>query len=191
MTEQSNDIRGMPFGEAPEMFASVPLADGTEAGPSEPDYEAWMADFHGLLKLGYLSSTFSWCGHRFVIHTLRTDEELIISSMIREWQDTVGGTKAYAAAMVAMCVDFVDGQPLPIPLGEDTRSDRWARERFNYVQRWYPWTIDAIFEEYNVLEARVKKVILEMGKGPAPAGGSSENAVSPTGGASSQDAPSQ
>lgn len=185
----SDDIRSMPFSEEVPGFVPAPLADGTETGgPSEPDLAAWAQDFHGLLKLGYLTSTFEWCGHKIVIHTLRTDEELIIASMIREWQETIGGTKAYATAMAALCVDFIDGQPMPIPLGEDYRSDTWARQRFAYAQRWYPFTIDAIYEEYLALEVRVKQVLEQMGKGQAPEAGSSENAESPDSGGSLQDA---
>jgi hypothetical protein len=185
----SDDIRLLPFGgEETGLEVPVPLADGTAEGPSTPDFKAWEQDFHGLLKLGYLTSSFEWCGHRIVIHTLRTDEELIISSMIKEWQDTIGGTKAYASAMVALCVDFVDGQPLPIPLGEERRSDNWARQRFAFVQRWYPFTIDAIYNEYLKLEDRVKKVITEMGKASSPVDGSSESAGSPASGDFSPDA---
>lgn len=174
----------IPFTQVVEM--EIPLADGTEPGIGEPDYGAWQQDFHGLLKLGYLTSTFDWCGHRFVIKTLRTSDILVSAMLIKEWQDTIGGSKAYATSMVALCTELVDGRPLPIPLGEDPANPMaWAHQRFNYVQQWFPWTIDAVLNEYNTLERRVIEVIRQMGKGSAPTAGSSERSDSPTDGGSS------
>jgi hypothetical protein len=172
------------------MTVTVPAADGTEPGVGTPDYAAWQRDFHGLLVLGQLSNTFEWAGHRFVIKTLNTSDELIVALLTKEFQDTIGGTRAYATAMVALCTVAVDGMPLPSPLGEDPLpggSLNWARERFAYCQRWYHYTVDAIYNEYLTLEARVTEVVLQMGKESPPGTGSPGNASSPSEEASSAD----
>lgn len=181
-----------PSGEpGPDPVVGVPpLADAGSPGESEairardPD-PRWRQDFHGLLYLGALRGDFRYLGHKIDIRTLRTSEELIIAVLTREWAETMGYARAHATAICAMCVDAVDGQPLPTPLGDHSDDIAWARDRFRYAQRWFPYTIDAIFERYLELESRVRTVLDELGKGPGPEGppmtGSSSSPGSPSG----------
>jgi hypothetical protein len=162
----------------PEDVVPLPLADGKRLPPEEPD-ASWHQDFHGLLHIGRLSRTFEWTGHKIVIHTLNSDELLIAARLCAPWGDTIGATRAYAQAMAALCVDLIDGIPLPTPLGEHGPSDAWAHQRFDYAGRWFAPTIDAIYNEYESLELRVKQVLEEMGKASAPEDGSSVSASSP------------
>jgi hypothetical protein len=162
--------------EPPSPGPLTPLADETAADEGEelrydePD-PRWRTDFHGLLYLGALRARFNWLGHVFRIRTLRSDEELIVAQLGAAWAETLGGTRAHAIAMVALCVESIDGRPMPAPLGEqDAGSIGWAEERFRYAGRWYSYTIDAIFERYLELEGRVREVMTELGKGSAPAG---------------------
>lgn len=148
----------------------VPQADGSPLEFGEPDGQ-WHMDFQGLLHLGYLTASFEWCGHKIVIKTLNGREDLLIASLIRDWDATIGATKAYAIAVAGLSVLWIDGQPMPTPLGEDeSNPDRWAAERFAYAQRWFEPTINAIFNAHLKLLARVSEVVTEMGKEPAPAG---------------------
>lgn len=149
---------------------TTPAAEGIEISFDEPDLAKWQQDLHGLLVLGQLSATFEWCGHTIRIKTLNDHEELIIASIVRQWESTIGGAKAYATAICGLAVQSVDGQPMPTPLGEQGDPDRWALERFNYARRWYPWTIDAIYGHYLMLETRVKEVLSGLGKASAPMG---------------------
>jgi hypothetical protein len=155
----------------------TPQADGSPLEFGEVN-DQWRADFHGLLYLGQLTASFEWMGHKIVIRTLTSDEELIIAAMIKEWDQTIAATKAYAVAVCALAVMFIDNQPMPAPLGENGSRDLWARERFSYALRWYDPTIKAIFNRYLELEARVREVLEEMGKAPAPEGGSNDSAGS-------------
>jgi hypothetical protein len=140
-----------------------PAADGSGVIFTEPDAR-WQADFHGLLHIGELSSSFEWMGHKIVIRTLKVDEELMVASLTAEWAETIGGTKAAAAAICGIAVQNIDGQPMPVPLGESDSPMQWARDRFAYAQRWYPFTIDAIYARYLELEGRVREILDEMGK---------------------------
>jgi hypothetical protein len=138
----------------------------------EADAPAWTADFTGLLQVGCLTGWFDWCGHRIDIRTLSTDEELIAAQLIREYEGGLGGAKAYATAMAGLCVNAIDHQPMPVPLGEHPNKPyQWALERLNYARRWYPPTIDAIFDAYLQLEARQKAVIAALGKASAQGDG--------------------
>lgn len=152
---------------------SDPAADTspavTELHVDTADTLAWQEDFTGLLTLGELHAWFDWCGHRISIRTLSTAEELIVAHLMREHEGSMGGMKAYATATSGLCVEAIDGQPMPVPLGEDPgKPYSWAVQRFNYAQRWYPPTIDAILNAYLELEKRQRAVLAGLGKASAP-----------------------
>jgi hypothetical protein len=160
---------GMPF-----PGPATPAADETVPGqgealePRAPD-PRWKLDFHGLLYLGALRASFRYLGHRISIRTLTSYEELVAAQLSKEWAETLGGTRAHAIAVVCLCVDSVDHQAMPTPLGEESATNTgWADERFRYASRWYPYTIDEIFSRYLELEGRARAVIEELGKGSAP-----------------------
>ena len=150
-----------------------PAASAATAAPAElhvekHDESAWREDFSGLLFMGALRGWFDWCGHRISLRTLTTDEELLVAQLTREYEGGIGGTKAYATAIAGLCTEAIDHQPMPVPLGEHPGVPyKWALERFNYAKRWYPPTIDAIFDAYLRLEFRQREVIAMMGKSSA------------------------
>lgn len=173
----------------------APAAAGQTAAEPEmhfddADHSAWREDFSGLLTLGSVTGWFEWCGHRIALRTLTVDEELLVSQLTREFDSGIGATKAYATAICGMCVDAIDHQPMPVPLGEHPGAPyKWALERFNYARRWFPPTIDAIFDAYLQLEIRQREVMTELGKASGPGEsatpGLSARSVSPNGGDSS------
>lgn len=170
---------------------AVPAGSGpTAAEPDlhfdEYDDAPWREDFSGLLALGSVRGWFEWCGHRITLRTLTTDEELLVSQLTREYEGGIGGTKAYATAICGLCVDSIDHQPMPVPLGEHPNQPyKWALERFNYAKRWFPPTIDAIFDAYLRLEIRQREVMTELGKASVPGDGAtpglSARSASPAG----------
>lgn len=186
---------GAPPSMPPEFpGVTTPQADedlpgeGQELEPSGTD-PRWKTDFHGLLYLGALRASFRYLGHKITIRTLRTHEELIAAQLSHEWAETLGGARAHATAIAALCVEAIDGQAMPTPLGEQSAMGTgWAEERFRYAGRWYPFTIDAIFSRYLELEGRARHVADELGKDSAPeeSGQTSASAsASPTGSGSS------
>jgi hypothetical protein len=151
----------------------VPSADGQTGSDldlviEDADESAWREDFSGLLYMGALRGHFEWCGHRISIRTITTDEELLVAQLTREYEGGIGGTKAYATAIAGLCTEAIDHQPMPTPLGEHPNQPyKWALERFNYARRWYPPTIDAIFDSYLRLENRQREVMGGLGKSSA------------------------
>jgi hypothetical protein len=120
-------------------------------------------DFEGLLYLGALTHEFTYLGHAFKIRTLSTDEVLEIGLLHRPYVDTLSDVKAYQAALVAACVVTVDGKPLPMPITNDV-ADTPLANRFAYVRRsWFPPILDAVYEQYLLLEGRVDDVLRSMG----------------------------
>ena len=183
--------------EVPQ-FADEPVPGGDAIQPErtvpdvqveDPDTSRWREDFTGLLSLGALRGWFDWCGHRIHIRTLTTDEELIVGYLIKEFEGGMAGMKAYATATVALCIESVDGRPMPVPLGEDPgRPYAWAVDRLQKARQFYPPTIDAIFDAYLALEARQREVMAGLGKASAPGAssipGSSASSGSPSAAAS-------
>lgn len=148
--------------------AAGPTAAPPELHVEEFDEAAWREDFSGLLFMGALHGWFEWCGHRISIRTLTTQEELLVARLTSEYEGGIGGTKAYATALAGLAVEAIDHQPMPVPLGEHPGVPyKWAMERFNYALRWYPPTIDAMFDAYLRLEARQREVMNELGKSSA------------------------
>jgi hypothetical protein len=152
-------------------------APPTEAASEEqlPEFDPRVRDdFEGLLYLGALTHEFEWMGHKFVIKTLSTDELLEVGLLVKDWQGSLGEMRAYTTTIVAACTISVDGKKLPQPISSDP-GDSPVRNRFDLVRRWYPTTLDVIYEQYMLLERRVLEVLAAMGK----ATGSSPMASTP------------
>lgn len=142
----------------------VPAADG-KIGLGSAFDERYKESFHGLAYIGALSGTFEWLGHKFVIRTLNVDRELAIAALTREWENTAFYQRAYMTAIAALCVQTVDGQGLPVPIGEEEDTYAWARQRFDFVKaRWWPPTVDKVYTECLALEDEARRVLDEMGK---------------------------
>lgn len=140
-------------------------AEDTDPEPMGPFDERYREPFAGLMFLGALQASFDFIGHRFVIRTLTTDETLAIGMITKEFEETIGAQRAYATALVALCIQSVDGRQLPSPIGTDDNNYAWAFERFNYVKaRWFPYVVDNIYERYLLLESKTIEVLQEMAK---------------------------
>lgn len=168
--EYADPYEGMDFqpydpAEASELPLGTPLGTGKdseneEPGPFDPRYKE---DFEGLAFLGALEARFSFIGHKFHIRTLATHELLAVGQLIKTYDGTIAQTKAYATAMVALSTVSVDGIGLPSPHEETDNDLAWAFQRFDYVAaKWFPYTVDYVYERYLLLEDRVQNVLIEM-----------------------------
>jgi hypothetical protein len=121
--------------------------------------------FEGLLYIGLLRTQFTWMGHTFEIRTLNDDEILEVGLITKPYFGTIAEAKAYQTATVAACIERVDGQALPVPLAASAQ-DTVLHTRFRWVSRnYFPPTIDAVFEQYLLLDAQVEKVLEAVGNG--------------------------
>lgn len=141
-----------------------------EEGNLLPSFDQKYADpFKGLAYIGALSKSFTWLQHTFTVRTLRDGEKLAIARIIKPYQETIGADRAYAAAIAAMCILDVDGEDLPVPIGETRKAEQWGQQRFDYVKdNWHGTTIDQVFNEYVALEDLAFRVIEALGKASAP-----------------------
>jgi hypothetical protein len=119
-------------------------------------------DVDGLIWLGYLEDTIDYCGHEFVIRTLRSEEQLLASLVTKEYTDTLGQAKAWVAAHVGLALVSVDGDEEFCPKASFSKKD-YARARFQYVTgKWFEPTINRIYNAYSDLLERQASVLEEM-----------------------------
>jgi hypothetical protein len=131
-----------------------------ESNDSFPDEV--VEDVDGLLWLGFLEDYVEFCGHDFVIRTLRLEEEMLAGLAAKDYEGSLSQTKALIAAQVGMALVSVDGDEAFCPAAGPNRKD-YARARFNYViKNWYEPTINHIYLSYLDLLRRQSKVLEEM-----------------------------
>jgi hypothetical protein len=171
--------QSVPTTSTDPRMSSAALSDPTESlqeGEAQGGHEPGLSDeplpefdprhkeaFEGLLFVGALTKDFEWFGHRFRIRTLNSDEVIEVGVITRDYVGTMSDIRAYTTAVVAACLISVDGRAMPQPISTDV-ADTPLRNRFDYVKRYFPLTIDAIYEQYLDLESTVAEVLAEMGK---------------------------
>lgn len=125
-----------------------------EGNPFDEFQPQVVEDVEGLIWLGHLEDEFEFCGHEFVIRTLKAEEELQAALLVKEWGDTIGQAKAWAWANIALALVSVDGDvDFCPPVGPDKSG--YARARFKWViSRWY-WPLgNYIFARFASLVQR-------------------------------------
>jgi hypothetical protein len=124
--------------------------------------EEVIEDVDGLLWLGFLEDAVDFCGHNFVIRTLRLEEEMLAGLAVKDYTGSLSETKALIAAQVGMALVSVDGDESFCPQAGPNKKD-YARARFQYViSNWYEPTINHIYISYLDLLRRQSKVLEEM-----------------------------
>ena len=123
--------------------------------------------FTGLLYVGHLDDEFQIYGHTFRIATPTQTERLQVGPVVKEFRDTITNEIAYQAAVVALYLVSIDGQPLPQPILTNAK-DAAVRDRFNWVtENLRRPVINAVFERTLILEEEVDMTLEAMGKASA------------------------
>lgn len=111
-------------------------------------------DVDGLIWLGDLQESFSFCGHDFVLRTLRGDEELLAGLVMKDYIETIGQAKAHIWATISMSLVAIDGAEDFCPQATPNKRD-YARARFQWVSgNWYWPTALYVYNRYNLLLER-------------------------------------
>jgi hypothetical protein len=135
-----------------------------EGAPPPPEEQAQPAvldpryreDVEGLAFVGYLQDEIHWLGHTFVIRTLDVDQILEVGLLTKAWSGLPSFQRAYQVASVAASLYRVDGQPLAVPL-EGSAPD--LADKFRVVKRWFPPTVDHVYDRLLRLEVRATEAI--------------------------------
>ena len=126
---------------------------------------AWLDTVEGLLYCGK-SKAFKIGPHQIVIKMPTSKETLEASKFIGPYTDTAGGLRALTIVTLAICIESVNGNPLPEGMRADG-SDT-LETRFDWVGRYAPPIIDHIYNQYLILENEVREAIEDLGKEGAP-----------------------
>lgn len=149
----------------------------------------------GLSFLGFLEKTIHFCGHEFVIKTLRPSEESAVATVIEPWRGTLAEPAAWNNGHVALALVSIDGDEAFCPAaGPEITS--FARARLNYITNpetgWFQPTLDFLYYEYTVLKQDVQNAIDEFrslaGRSPQPSQPSADSLTVP--GTSADETPS-
>lgn len=146
--------------------AQAPEVDLTEKPIQEQFDPRWTQDLEGLLYVGMLQRTITVPGHKITIRTVASEDFLLAGLVIKKYLDTVAAVRALQCGTLAACLVKVDGRSIPGSLMLDDPLNDFET-RFNWVLKMHPAVVDAIYEEYLILEDEVTKFVRELGKEPA------------------------
>lgn len=131
--------------------------------PESSVNDSYSDDFIELSSLGYLSEEVDWCGHKFVLRTLKVGEEIVAGKIIREDEQSVAGFKATHAVVLAAALVSVNGQHFLPALTDDLEAT--IRLRYKYIcEHWFWPTVEFLAVAHNKLVQRQIDVITELQK---------------------------
>jgi hypothetical protein len=119
-------------------------------------------DVNGLMFLGHFEERYEFCGHTFVLRTIKGGEELKASLICKEFNETLGQARAWTWAILSQCLTTIDGAEDWCP-DQSTNELLNARARFSYLSNgWYWPTAAFLFARYNELLERQSIAIQAM-----------------------------
>jgi hypothetical protein len=117
----------------------------------------------GLVMVGALRDQVSVAGHTVAIRTLKIGEELEASLLSNKYRDTDDSGRAYATAVVAACIESVDGKPLT--LQQIGPNESVLDSKYNYIlANWYWTSIRVVYEAYLGLLTKANEALAEVKK---------------------------
>lgn len=118
----------------------------------------------GLTYLGHLEESVEFCGHTFVLKTLRPSEKAAVAMAVKDWRETLTEADTWGNALVGMSLVSVDGDDsFCPPAGPDPNS--FARARLNYVtgpKGWHQPTLTFLLESMLSLEVKAAEAMSEL-----------------------------
>lgn len=118
----------------------------------------------GLMHLGYLSETVTFCGHTFTLETIRPYVKYSIAQALEPYRNTLQEPEVYAALHVGMALTSVDGDiNFCPPAGSNLREFVDARLRWITQETgWFQPTINFLYGYYLSMENKVAEALLEL-----------------------------
>lgn len=122
-------------------------------------------DVHGLAYVGHIQEPVVFCGHNFVLKTLRPTEKAAAAVASKAWVGTRVEQEMWANAVIALALVSIDGDGDFSPaIGPDINT--YARQRLDFVTNaqtgWYQPTLDYLFSVYLGLETRAWQAMQEL-----------------------------
>jgi hypothetical protein len=145
------------------------MADDVSVDPFSVFPDEYKKEVDGLIWLGFLKEEIKFCGHTFVLRTLKPQELAAIAIAITPWNDTLAIAKVYNNAHVGMALVSIDGDSAFLPAAGPSLTD-FALMRLNYVtgdqntadgglHGWHQPTLDYLYSKYLELEIKAATTI--------------------------------
>lgn len=119
----------------------------------------------GLAYLGQLTDSVAFCGHTFVLRTLKPYHEMAIAQALQPYRNTIYEVDVFQHLHVGLALTEVDGNPNFCPqAGPDNVAFANARLRYltDDTTGWYRPTLDFLWQRYALLEALAAKAVEEL-----------------------------
>lgn len=117
---------------------------------------------YGLTYVGHLEKEVEFCGHTFVLKTLRPSEKAAVALAVQPLRGSLAEPEAWANATVAMALVAIDEVSDFCPPVNSNIND-FARARYNWATNpekgWYQPTFDFLYEVYLGMELEVTEAI--------------------------------
>lgn len=138
-----------------------------ELTPEEVEKITFTESEESLLKThllnGSRTKTVDVLGHSILLRTISVREELEVISLIKEWEETRGLSKAFKTAVLAAAIVTIDGEPLYTPLSTEEKST--LPKKFEKVGKFYPLFVNRIYEGFRELEEDTDKLLQKLTSG--------------------------
>ncbi len=149
MADQSFDLDDLGFSLLGEPEVEEPQI---ETDPIDEIEDESRRDIDALIHQGYLSDSFSFGGHSFVIRTLNAKEVWSVANAMKQFMGTLAEVRTYMAATVGLALVSYDGNPdFHIKLDDQLEH---AIKRLDFIGSWDEIVIDYCFSRYTALDQR-------------------------------------
>lgn len=143
------------------------VGDPAQTAPAEEHIELSPEEqitFASLLTCGRRSKTLTILDHHVVVQTLCGDDDLRIALYVKEYQDTVGSSRAYQIGVAAAGVRTIDGVPLVQGLFDGATDDSLFDQKVAKVAKMYPTVINRIYRAVVDAETEFVELATKLGK---------------------------
>lgn len=118
----------------------------------------------GLIHLGYLTKTIKFCGHTFILETIRPHMKFALGQAMEPFRNTLLEPQVWSAMHVGLALTSVDGKrDFCPPTGENQVEFALARLQWLTDETgWWQPTIDFLHAEYVQMEMLVREAVVEL-----------------------------
>lgn len=120
--------------------------------------------FASLLTCGRRSKTLTILDHTVVVQTLCCDDDMRIGLYVKDYQNTLGESRAYQVAVAAAGLRSIDGSPLVQGLFEAADESALFDEKVKKVAGMYPTVVSQIYRAVLDAEKEFVELATKLGK---------------------------
>lgn len=135
-----------------------------EQGDTEPSLTSDERDyFANAIEIGKMTSTGTVFGHTVTVRSMSFAEELAVGLLIKKYAGSLAQPKAYKGAVVAACLESIDGAPFYTPIKKMSAAEL-VEAKYQQVVDYYTPFVDAVYNIIKEMEQEVSALLAKLGK---------------------------